>query len=316
MSRRRDKVATYAIDPTDPDFNAKVAEAISLLGGVGIRGKRGEDEARPSLREVRELLRKGRTSNGFSSTGGLSGGDSSAPSIPTGVSTLTSPGLIVIRWDMPTYGGHVRSEIYRSTTGLIGDASSIGTTSSNQYTDYDVGNELTFTYFVRHQSDSLNSLFSDGAEETSLEPFYADGKVSNKNIDISDAVSGVLDNTTTVDHVFELTDSDSPKVIFSVSGVFESEEVWDGIELLPEDGNAVSVSILRDATGIATIAPVRTQVTYSDTNGQNKYLHILTYHFIDSPPVGEITYHISANRLFSSNTDAFEVSYQITAIRS
>lgn len=314
-SRAKRSRRIRTIDPRDPRFNERVAEALTTME-QGVRGS--EDERKPTMREIREILRNGISLNDLSESSGIFGSSPVVPAAPSGLSTLSEFNAIVIRWDMPSYIGHSGTEIWRSDTSLQADAVQIGYTSSTQFPDYDSGNGLTFFYFIRHRSASSSGPFSDAIEATSSSEFWIGGNVSNTYLDVSDIHNGEITDTIANSIVLDLNDSDGPKVSIRVRGTFYSSELLGGdpVSLQAETGNAVSVTISRGGVGVATVVPAKIQTSLTDIDGQRRFMHILNSEVIDLPVAGDVTYLIQAARLFTADTDGFSVEYVVTALRA
>lgn len=208
----------------------------------------------------------------------------------------------LVKWDAPTYSGHLRTEVWVSTTGNINDATLKFVADDTQIVDYEYTYGVERFYHVRHMGEGGNGAYaSDSATPTE----------SLHNV----MVSGQITNTTEIDIPVDLTGASDPKVLISVSGFYQSSVEWNGSSLDAEDGNAVEVIMKRGATALGTATPVKVQTSLTGTNGEKQYLHSLTFDYVNTPSSGSHTYHLQASRIFPGNTDSFTLNYSVTALR-
>lgn len=71
------------------------------------------------------------------------------PTAPTGFTVTGGYSLISVFWAYPSYGGHGLTEIWRSSTNVLGDAQLVGVSSGISFVD-PVGQSKTFYYWARH----------------------------------------------------------------------------------------------------------------------------------------------------------------------
>lgn len=71
------------------------------------------------------------------------------PTAPTGFTVTAGYSLISVFWAYPSYGGHGLTEIWRSSTNVLGDAQLVGVSSGISFVD-PVGQSKTFYYWARH----------------------------------------------------------------------------------------------------------------------------------------------------------------------
>jgi len=90
---------------------------------------------------------------------GASGGsvpepDLTPPPAPIGFSATAGLALIILEWDAWTYGNHAYTEIWRSSTDVIGNAVLIGTSDTRFYSDAIGQTGVQFYYWARFRSEA------------------------------------------------------------------------------------------------------------------------------------------------------------------
>lgn len=307
-----------ALNPNDPNVVAKIIEQLEVMQGV--RGNQGD--RRPTVAEVEKMLGAG---GGTSTLSGRASASSSTgseviPAKPTGLATTAQQHGIILSWERPSYSGHGKTEVWRSTTGLLQDATLIGVTGSIQFTDHDAGQGVSWAYFIRHVVDvSLGSRagpFSDPVTETSAISFFdSNGKVIESALPGSLHIScGVITSEAPLVMSLDLTGYESPRVVVELNGVFYSHALLGGspAALQPETGNAVSVQVSDGITSPATITPSKLQASHADPDGQVRHLHFMDGASMLQPGPVAISLSLAASRLFSGNADPFDVNYKVT----
>lgn len=108
----------------------------------------------------------------YSSATGTSGGDTTAPSVPTSVTAAGGYKYITISWTNPANADLSHVEIYENSTNTTTGASVVGTASGNRFVRTNLGLAQTKYYFLKAVDFSGNkSGFSSGA---SAETDYID----------------------------------------------------------------------------------------------------------------------------------------------
>jgi len=100
----------------------------------------------------------------YSSATGTSGGDTTAPSVPTSVTAAGGYKYITISWTNPANADLSHVEIYENSTNTTTGASVVGTASGNRFVRTNLGLAQTKYYFLKAVDFSGNkSGFSSGA---------------------------------------------------------------------------------------------------------------------------------------------------------
>ena len=290
------KARIQSISPNDPNALRKVIEALEV--SEGIRGK--PDDRKPTVKEVQSMISGTRTSTTI--------GGGSEPTRPTGLFVKEDSGFLIIGWDLPSFVGYGGSEIYRSITDQLTDAILIGKTSSNYYVDAVPDNSIYY-YFIRHKKTySLGSGTGPYAVSVS-------GKKIIPSISISPMVGVITSSNPTIDIDLGVVDN-TKTLLINVKGVFNSETDFDFTtnDPVPEDGNAIGLEIKKNGNILSTAAPVKKQISHVGPYGEIKYLYFLDQNILDPTEDGQLTYTLTAARLFPTNTDPFEVAYSIIAL--
>jgi len=108
----------------------------------------------------------------YSSATGTSGGDTTAPSVPTSVTAAGGYKYITISWTNPANADLSHVEIYENSTNTTTGASVVGTASGNRFVRTNLGLAQTKYYFLKAVDFSGNkSGFSSG---TSAQTEYID----------------------------------------------------------------------------------------------------------------------------------------------
>lgn len=80
--------------------------------------------------------------------------DLNLPPAPTGLVISTGIALTKLRWDAATYRNHAYTEVWRSSTNVLGDAILIGTSDTRYYVDALGETGVVYYYWVRHVSQA------------------------------------------------------------------------------------------------------------------------------------------------------------------
>ncbi|MFM1990224.1 MAG: hypothetical protein RJA99_3181 [Pseudomonadota bacterium] len=88
---------------------------------------------------------------------GLGSGNTEQPDLtpppqPTGLTASAGLALIILEWAAWSYGNHAYTEIWRSSTDVIGNALLIGTSDTRFYSDAIGSTGVTYFYWVRFRS--------------------------------------------------------------------------------------------------------------------------------------------------------------------
>lgn len=294
-----------SINPNDPNAIRKIIEALEV--SEGIRGN--ENNRKPTVKEVQEMISGTSTipiNSSVRTFTATSGG--SEPTKPTGLFVKEDGSFLIVGWDSPSFTGYGGSEVFRSITDQLTDAILIGRTSSNYYVDT-VPDNITYYYFIRHKKTySLGSGTGPYAVSVS-------GKKIIPSISISPKVGVITSSIPTIDVEFGVVDN-TKTLLINVKGVFNSETDYDFTtnDPVPEDGNAVGLEIKKNGNILTTATPVKTQISHIGPYGEIKYLHLLDKNILEPTESGQLTYTLTAARLFPANTEPFEVAYSIIAI--
>ena len=80
-------------------------------------------------------------------------GDTNIPPAPSGLEATGAFTSILLKWNVPSYGNHAFTEIWRSQDNALGGAELVSTSGGQIYTE-DVGYNKTYYYWVRFVSTS------------------------------------------------------------------------------------------------------------------------------------------------------------------
>ena len=157
MGTKGTKVPAIKNIPPKTERELKVA-LDTIKEAVEIRlGQRGDPLDRAvTLRELQDGNIVKVTNTAVGATDGIKPpdedpGDLTIPPAPTG---LTASGVftnIILKWNLPSYGNHGFTEIWRSQANVLGGAELISTGGGQVYVD-DVGYNETYFYWVRFVS--------------------------------------------------------------------------------------------------------------------------------------------------------------------
>jgi hypothetical protein len=74
------------------------------------------------------------------------------PPPPTGFIATAALAVVILEWDVPSYGNHAYTEIWRSATNVLGNAERIGTSQTSMYNDAVGATGVTNYYWIRFVS--------------------------------------------------------------------------------------------------------------------------------------------------------------------
>lgn len=150
------------------------------------------------MKESLEIISATITGDQLPNTSVISGGTSTAgtttgaydpttdytpPMIPTGFSVAGAFANIILTWDIPTYINHAYTEIWRSSTNVLGAAELIGFCPGAVYSD-SVGNSSNYYYWIRFvsQADVAGpyNASSGTLGTTATDPSYVLGILTNQ----------------------------------------------------------------------------------------------------------------------------------------
>ena len=80
--------------------------------------------------------------------------DLTPPPAPTGFTATGALTSIILSWTSPTYSNHASTEIWRSSTNVIGNAILVGSTDTSMYTDAVGATGDTYYYWIRFRSQA------------------------------------------------------------------------------------------------------------------------------------------------------------------
>lgn len=135
------------------------------------------------------------------------------PTDPTGLIVFWTPGIkgTLVKWDVPTYSGHLRTEVWVSTTGNVNDATLKFSSDDTQIVDYEYTYDVERFYHIRH----IGEAGSSGYVVDSATPSQALPNIM---------VAGTITNTTEIDIPVNLIGASDGKVKIHVSGFYRSKE--------------------------------------------------------------------------------------------
>lgn len=84
------------------------------------------------------------------------------PTKPTGFEAYGAFSFIALVWDMPKYGGHSLTEVYRNSEDNLADAVLVGTEAAGVYSDPQNTGQLGAYYWIRHiNTNGIPGPFND-----------------------------------------------------------------------------------------------------------------------------------------------------------
>lgn len=225
---------------------------------------------------------------------------------PTGlIYELLSSG-VGVSWDIPSYRGHSKTEVWRSDTDDIQAAIFLGECGASYFIDLSATDNHVYFYFIRHKtSERLGSVKSEFT--TSLHVNIPQVVVPTQPIPVAGEI------TTTGDSIITVQNAGRP-VVIEVQGFFRSELQWDEVNLtlLPEDGNLLSIDIRHGGVVLKTISPDKTQTSLLGSNGEAVFQQSVGSFLVHQSNEDTTDYTISVSKQFPSNLDSFSLSYKIT----
>lgn len=133
----------------------------------------------------------GVSTNGYTAGAGTGAGtgaydpttDYTPPSRPTGFSVSGAFVYVTMTWDAPSYANHAYTEVWRSSTNVLGAASLIGFCPGSVYSDA-VGNSSNYYYWIRFVSQANvagpYNATSGTLGATATDPAYLLGLLNNQ----------------------------------------------------------------------------------------------------------------------------------------
>lgn len=147
--------------PSVPSISHLSAELQRIIGPLKDIANRPFAEVEQTINQITEITSpydRGST-------------DLTIPPNPTGLTATGVWSKVILTWDLPTYDNHSRTEVYRGTDGIFGNAISIGVSSGSTYVDSTPQPGVTYYYWIVNVSlADISSAGANGPQSTSIVP--------------------------------------------------------------------------------------------------------------------------------------------------
>lgn len=131
--------------------------------------------------------------------------DLTPPPQPTGFAATAGIAVIILEWTYPSYSNHAYTEIWRSSTNVLGNAVRIATSQSMMYSDAVGSTGVTFYYWIRfvstadvvgaYNATSGVSATTGKIGNVDLGPLIVQaGNLANNSVSVDKILAGAVDS--------------------------------------------------------------------------------------------------------------------------